>query len=175
MALEEFWKDKKDCGRLLGTESTEASYIKLVSQTTLQTSVLESLRPGLEMAFWVLTLFMCNYAVSVDMCSRDYSRSVSSSCVMYTDGAITYLSVTLWQRTLLFPEAVKLPCPPELSAALLLVQSAALSPEMAFIRSYAEQGLIIVSRMSNSPFSCSQRPIVFKTFECLAIREREET
>lgn len=76
-------------------EGTGASYINLVSQMTLQTSVLESLRPELEVAFQVLTLFVCDYAVSVDACSRDYSRSVSSSCVMYTDWAITYLSVTL--------------------------------------------------------------------------------
>lgn len=47
---EAFWLDKKDHGKLLGMESTGASYIKLVSQMTLQTSVLESLRPKLEVA-----------------------------------------------------------------------------------------------------------------------------
>lgn len=47
------------------------------------------------MAFRVLTLFMCDYTVSLDVYSKDCSRSISSSCVMYTDGAITYLSVTL--------------------------------------------------------------------------------
>lgn len=46
----EFWEDKKDHGSLLGMESTGASYIKLVSQMTWQTSVLKSLRPKLEVA-----------------------------------------------------------------------------------------------------------------------------
>lgn len=76
-------------------EGTGASYVKLVSQMTLQTSVLESLRPKLEVTLQVVTLFICDCAVSVDACSRDYSRSVSSSCVMYAGWAITYLSVTL--------------------------------------------------------------------------------
>lgn len=53
--------------------------------------------------------------LSVDACNRGYSRSLSSSCVLYTGWAITSLSVTLWQHVLRFPEAAKLPCPPELT------------------------------------------------------------